>query len=68
MRGVGALAMFATADVVFMTPSPNRPERSARKAKGAGPIQQALTGLRTGIASILDEGPWLPRVTRNYPY
>lgn len=68
MRTVGALAMFATADVVFMAPPPHRPQRPARKAKGAGPIQRALTGLRDEIASILDEGPWLPQVTRQYPY
>jgi hypothetical protein len=64
MLMAGALAIYATTDVAFMAPPPQRP---ARKAKSGGPIQRAIAWLNE-IASELDELPWVPPVTRRYPY
>ncbi len=67
MLTAGALAIF-TADVAFAAPPPHRPNRPARKANQGAGILGAISRLRTGIASGLDESPWFPQVTRKYPY
>jgi hypothetical protein len=68
MLTAGALAMFATAETALMGPPPNRPKRPARKAdQGAGYLR-AIRWLRDGFADLVDDGPWLPMVSRQYPY
>ena len=67
MLTAGALAIF-TADVAFAVPPPNRPNRPARKANQGAGILGAIRRLRQEVASGLDESPWLPQVTRHYPY
>ena len=68
MLMAGALAMYATTDVALLAPPPHRPQRPARKAKGGGRFERAMSGLRDEIASMFDERPWLPQVTRRYPF
>jgi hypothetical protein len=68
MLMAGALAILATADTALMGPPPNRPKRPARKTDQGAGVLRPIRWLRDGFAGLVDDGPWMPMVSRQYPY
>jgi hypothetical protein len=63
--------ILALADASPFAPPPNRPSRSNRRpAGGVGTARALLEGLRGRLdaAVRVPVGPWIPRITSNYPY
>jgi hypothetical protein len=63
--------VLAFADASFHQLPPNRPSRPERRTdEGAGTIRTTLRAFRRGLSltTSTHAGPWIPRVSANYPY
>jgi hypothetical protein len=68
MLTAGALALYAAAETATMAPPPIRPTRPAPKADRRPRILRAFGRMRIGLTGLVDGPPWLPAITRSYPY
>jgi hypothetical protein len=71
MTGLAAFALANAVDVAFFTPPPGRPSRPERgRASADGGVIGLVRSLRQAIAIAVEEpaAPWMPSVSRNYPY